>query len=132
MQEVGALLEEGEQLLEPVHVGAEVRQADDPDLGNTLSHGGGYPGYGSHVLILPDYGVGIFALANRTYAGPRSPVWDAAMTLLEEQVALGPRPAGSDESRTLARRLRRERRDARRAKQREQNVLRAAKQAKAS
>lgn len=32
----------------------------------------------------------------------------AAMTLLEEQVALGPRPAGSDESRTLARRLRRE------------------------
>ena len=40
--------------------------ASDCDLGLTLSHGGGYPGYGSHVLLLPEYGVGIFALANRT------------------------------------------------------------------
>ena len=56
--------------------------AQDCELGLTLSHGGGYPGYGSHVLILPDYGVGIFAFANRTYAGPRPPVWDAAMALL--------------------------------------------------
>ena len=47
--------------------------AVDCELGLTLSHGGGYPGYGSHVLLLPDYGVGIFALANRTYAGPRAP-----------------------------------------------------------
>ena len=56
--------------------------ATDCELGLTLSHGGGYPGYGSHVLLLPDVGVGIFALANRTYAGPRSPVWDSAVTLL--------------------------------------------------
>jgi hypothetical protein len=56
--------------------------AADCELGLTLSHGGGYPGYGSHVLLLPDYGVGIFALANRTYAGPRAPVWDAAVALL--------------------------------------------------
>jgi CubicO group peptidase (beta-lactamase class C family) len=56
--------------------------AADCDLGLTMSHGGGYPGYGSHVLLLPDYGVGIFAFANRTYAGPRAPVWDAAMMLL--------------------------------------------------
>jgi CubicO group peptidase (beta-lactamase class C family) len=55
--------------------------ATDCELGLTLNHGGGYPGYGSHVLLLPDYGVGIFALANRTYAGPRPPVWDAAVTL---------------------------------------------------
>ena len=53
----------------------------DCDLGTTLSHGGGYPGYGSFVLLLPDYGVGIFAFANRTYAGPRPPVWDAAVVL---------------------------------------------------
>jgi D-alanyl-D-alanine-carboxypeptidase/D-alanyl-D-alanine-endopeptidase len=56
--------------------------ATDCELALTLSHGGGYPGYGSHVLLLPDYGIGIFALANRTYAGPRAPVWDAAVTLL--------------------------------------------------
>jgi serine-type D-Ala-D-Ala carboxypeptidase/endopeptidase len=55
--------------------------AVDCDLGLTLSHGGGYPGYGSHVLLLPDYGVGLFAFANRTYAGPSVPVWDAAMAL---------------------------------------------------
>ena len=55
--------------------------AADCDLGLTLSHGGGYPGYGSHVLLLPDYGIGIFAFANRTYAGPRPPVWDAAIAL---------------------------------------------------
>ncbi len=57
--------------------------AMDCDLGLTLSHGGGYPGYGSHVLLLPDFGVGIFAFANRTYAGPRAPVWDAAVRLHE-------------------------------------------------
>ncbi len=56
--------------------------AMDCELGLTLSHGGGYPGYGSHVLVLPEYGVGIFAFANRTYAGPRAPVWDAAVALL--------------------------------------------------
>ena len=55
--------------------------AVDCDLGTTLSHGGGYPGYGSHVLLLPEYGVGIFAFANRTYSGPRAPVWSAALTL---------------------------------------------------
>jgi serine-type D-Ala-D-Ala carboxypeptidase/endopeptidase len=55
--------------------------AADCELGLTLSHGGGYPGYGSHVLLLPDYGVGVFAFANRTYAGPRPPVWDAALAL---------------------------------------------------
>jgi serine-type D-Ala-D-Ala carboxypeptidase/endopeptidase len=55
--------------------------AMDCDLGFTLSHSGGYPGYGSHVMLLPDRGIGIFAFANRTYAGPSSAVWDAAMAL---------------------------------------------------
>lgn len=57
--------------------------AVDCDLGLTLSHGGGFPGYGSHVLLMPDHGVGVFALANRTYAAPSAPVWDAAMALNE-------------------------------------------------
>jgi hypothetical protein len=65
--------------------------AADCDLGLTMSHGGGYPGYGSHVLLLPDYGIGIFAFANRTYAGPRAPVWDAAMALHRAGL-LTPRP----------------------------------------
>lgn len=66
--------------------------AVDCDLGMTLSHGGGYPGYGSHVLLLPDYGVGIFAFANRTYSGPRALVWDAAITL-QKAGLLKARPA---------------------------------------
>jgi CubicO group peptidase (beta-lactamase class C family) len=55
--------------------------AADCDLGLTLSHGGGYPGYGSHLLLLPDHGIGVFVFANRTYAAPAPPAWDAAVAL---------------------------------------------------
>jgi len=55
--------------------------AIDDDLGLTVSHSGGYPGYGSHVLLLPNRGVGIFAFTNRTYGGPSIAVWDAAVAL---------------------------------------------------
>jgi CubicO group peptidase (beta-lactamase class C family) len=55
--------------------------AVDCDLGLTLSHSGGYPGYGSYVLLMPDRGVGVFAFANRTYASPSGAVWDAAVAL---------------------------------------------------
>ncbi|MBS0539991.1 MAG: beta-lactamase family protein, partial [Proteobacteria bacterium] len=37
-------------------------------LGRRLHHSGGLPGYGSHVLMLPDRGWGVFAFASRTYA----------------------------------------------------------------
>lgn len=50
-------------------------------LGGLMFHSGGYPGYGSHMLLFPEAGVGIFAFANRTYAAPLPPVWDAAGTL---------------------------------------------------
>jgi D-alanyl-D-alanine-carboxypeptidase/D-alanyl-D-alanine-endopeptidase len=55
--------------------------AIDCDLGLTLSHSGGYPGYGSYMLLLPDHGIGVFAFANRTYAGPSGAIWDAALAL---------------------------------------------------
>ncbi|WP_448582157.1 serine hydrolase domain-containing protein [Thermaurantiacus sp.] len=64
-----------------VGYGAGLLIADDCDLGRVLYHGGGYPGYGSHMLLLPEAGVGVFALANRTYAGPAAPAWDAALAL---------------------------------------------------
>lgn len=57
------------------------RVAQDCDLGLTMAHGGGYPGYGSHIMLMPEYGVGIFALANRTYAGPSAPAWDSAVAM---------------------------------------------------
>jgi CubicO group peptidase (beta-lactamase class C family) len=55
--------------------------ADDCDLGRIVSHGGGYPGYGSIVMLLPDKGVGIFAFANRTYGAPALAASRAAMAL---------------------------------------------------
>ncbi|WHO38178.1 serine hydrolase domain-containing protein [Sphingobium sp. AP49] len=61
--------------------GFAMRIAQDCDLGLTLAHGGGYPGYGSHVMLMPDYGVGIFVFTNRTYNGGASAAWDAAVAL---------------------------------------------------
>lgn len=57
------------------------RVAQDCDLGLTMAHGGGYPGYGSHIMLMPEYGVGVFAMANRTYAGPSAPAWDSAVAM---------------------------------------------------
>ena len=34
-----------------------------------VGHSGGLPGFGSNWFILPDYGIGVIACANRTYAG---------------------------------------------------------------
>ena len=65
------------------------RVAQDCDLGLTMAHGGGYPGYGSHVMLMPDHGVGIFALSNRTYAGPSAPAWDAAVAMDEAGLLVG-------------------------------------------
>lgn len=67
------------------------RVAQDCDLGLTLAHGGGYPGYGSHVMLMPDHGVGVFALSNRTYAGPSAPAWDTAVAM-DRAGLLEPRP----------------------------------------
>lgn len=73
--------------------------ATDCELGLTLSHGGGYPGYGSHVLLLPDYGVGVFAFTNRSYSGSSAAVWDAAVALRRGGFLT---PRGAAASTTLA------------------------------
>ena len=64
---------------------------EDCRLGRILSHGGGYPGYGSYVALLPDRGVGIFVFANRTYAPTYIPLWDATVAL-QEAGLLGDEP----------------------------------------
>ena len=63
--------------------GAGLVSSNDCVLGPVLYHGGGFPGYGSHMLLIPDAGVGVFAFSNRTYAGPSAPVWDAATALMQ-------------------------------------------------
>lgn len=61
--------------------GMGFRVAQDCELGLTMAHGGGYPGYGSYLLLLPEYDTGILAFTNRTYSGPAGVVWDVAMEL---------------------------------------------------
>lgn len=63
------------------------RVIEDCDLGRVLTHGGGYPGYGSTVILLPDAGVGIFAFANRTYAGPSLPAMQSLIALRKAGLA---------------------------------------------
>ena len=71
----------GAQCVQAVTYGMGLRVAQDCVAGLTLAHGGGYPGYGSYVLLLPEHDTGIFAFTNRTYAGPSGVVWDVAIEL---------------------------------------------------
>ncbi|MBC2662489.1 beta-lactamase family protein [Novosphingobium flavum] len=65
---------------------------DDCDLGMLLSHSGGYPGYGSIALLLPEKGLGIFAFASRTYAGPGLPATRALLALHRAGALKSPPP----------------------------------------
>ena len=64
---------------------------NDCDLPWAITHNGGYPGYGSSVLMFPDAGVGLFVFTNRTYAGPSPTLWAAALELKAAGL-LNPRP----------------------------------------
>jgi CubicO group peptidase (beta-lactamase class C family) len=57
---------------------------------HVVSHSGGLPGYGSQMRWLPEYGVGVVALANGTYAGPGRAVSEA-FEALARTGALNPR-----------------------------------------
>jgi CubicO group peptidase (beta-lactamase class C family) len=49
--------------------GFGLRITDDCSLGQSVSHGGGLPGYGSLMRWYAERGVGLVAMANLTYAG---------------------------------------------------------------
>ncbi len=68
--------------------GFGMRITQDCDLGLTLAHSGGYPGYGSHVMLMPDYGVGVFVFTNRTYNSATAAAWDAAVALKKAGVLI--------------------------------------------
>src|SRR5690625_1805301 len=51
------------------------------DLGEVISHSGGYPGYGSFMIWHRDSGVGVVALANSKYA-PVTPLSMQALRVL--------------------------------------------------
>ena len=53
----------------------------DCTLGFTLSHGGGFPGYGSYMLLAPERRAAIFGFVNRTYSGPAEAVWTSLLAI---------------------------------------------------
>jgi CubicO group peptidase (beta-lactamase class C family) len=55
-----------------------------PDLGEVISHSGGYPGYGSFMVWHRDSGVGVVALANSKYA-PATPLSMQALRILRRE-----------------------------------------------
>jgi CubicO group peptidase (beta-lactamase class C family) len=59
-------------------------------FGHVVAHSGGLPGFGSLMRWLPEYGVGIIALGNRTYTGWGGVV-DEAIGLLAATGGLVPR-----------------------------------------
>ena len=62
--------------------GFGLRVAADCRFEHIVSHGGGLPGFGSYMQWLPEYGVGMFAMATLTYSGPSTPIsaaWDVML-----------------------------------------------------
>lgn len=55
-----------------------------------VAHAGGLPGFGSHMRWLPQHGVGVFAMANLTYA-PMGRLTAEVLNLLHDTGALKPR-----------------------------------------
>jgi CubicO group peptidase (beta-lactamase class C family) len=67
--------------------GYGLRITSDCRFEHIVGHGGGLPGFGSYMMWLPEYGVGMFAMANLTYAGPVEPI-NRALDLLKTTGAL--------------------------------------------
>ena len=63
----------------------------DCTLGLVLSHGGGFPGYGSFVALAPERRAAVFVLTNRTYSGPSEPVWKSLLAI-DRQGLIPPAP----------------------------------------
>lgn len=55
-----------------------------------IAHSGGLPGFGSQWRIMPDYGIGVMAFANRTYA-PMTPINLRVLDTLIKLASLQPR-----------------------------------------
>lgn len=73
---------DGKVIASEAGYGFGLRVRTDCRFEHIVSHGGGLPGFGSYMEWLPDYGVGLFAMATLTYSGPAEPIsraWDAML-----------------------------------------------------
>jgi CubicO group peptidase (beta-lactamase class C family) len=72
--------------------GYGLRISQTCDFNHIVAHSGGLPGFGSQMRWLPEYGVGLIAMGNRTYTGWNG-VFNQALELLKNTGALQPRMA---------------------------------------
>jgi D-alanyl-D-alanine-carboxypeptidase/D-alanyl-D-alanine-endopeptidase len=86
----------GGECIQAQAYGKGFRVSQDCELGLMLHHGGGYPGYGSHLLLVPQGRVGIFVFTNRTYTGAADAAWDAAFLLAHKHALPSPARPVSD------------------------------------
>lgn len=70
--------------------GYGLRIARDCAIAHSVGHGGGLPGYGSYMHWLPEYGAGVYVMANVTYAPAGRPAREAIDMLISEG-AIAPR-----------------------------------------
>ena len=70
--------------------GFGLRVSQTCDFGHIVAHSGGLPGFGSQMQWLPEYGVGVIAMGNRTYTGWNG-VFAETLELLRKTGALKPR-----------------------------------------
>jgi hypothetical protein len=75
--------------VESIHYGYGLFIVDDFRIGRTISHGGGYPGFGSHMRWHPPSGLGVIGMANGRYA----PVTPLLREILSELVASDASPS---------------------------------------
>jgi CubicO group peptidase (beta-lactamase class C family) len=75
--------------VEGIHYGFGLFTIDDVRFGRTIGHGGGYPGFGSHMRWHPASGLGIVALTNHRY-GPAGPL---AREMMLDLLAAGSVPS---------------------------------------
>jgi CubicO group peptidase (beta-lactamase class C family) len=60
---------------------------DDMTIGRTVGHGGGYPGFGSHMRWHPASGIGVIAFGNGRYAPMTPHVIEALRSLVSAEAA---------------------------------------------
>ncbi|MCJ7712179.1 MAG: beta-lactamase family protein, partial [Chloroflexi bacterium] len=85
--EVSAHAPDAEPKIESGGYGFGLFVLQDLDLGTTVSHAGGYPGFGSHMAWHPGTGLGVIGLANLRYAPIRTVVAEMLAMLVRAELA---------------------------------------------
>ncbi len=80
----------GQPQLNVAGYGYGLRISQSCEFSHIVAHSGGLPGFGSQMRWLPEYGVGLIALGNRTYT-PWGGALDEATSILARTGALKPR-----------------------------------------